>query len=99
MPAEAAQRGRAEPGFATGTRWLLVTMCLAVLLAQVDTSVVNLAMRAIGAGLRAGVGSMQWVLDAYNVAYAALLLTGGLLADLFGRKRLFILGCTGFPGG
>lgn len=76
-----------------------MTMCLAVLLAQVDTSVVNLAMRAIGAGLRAGVGSMQWVLDAYNVAYAALLLTGGLLADLYGRKRLFILGCVVFTGG
>jgi DHA2 family methylenomycin A resistance protein-like MFS transporter len=99
MPVEAAQRGRAASGFATGTRWLLVTMCLAVLLAQVDTSVVNLAMRSIGAGLRAGVGSMQWVLDAYNVAYAALLLTGGLLADLYGRKRLFILGCAVFTGG
>ncbi len=99
MPVEAARRTRTESAFGTGTRWLLVTMCLAVLLAQVDTSVVNLAMRAIGAGLHAGVGSMQWVLDAYNVAYAALLLTGGLLADLYGRQRLFILGSAIFTSG
>jgi len=83
----------------SGKRWLLGTMCLAVLLAQVDTSVVNLAMRAIGAGLQAGVGGMQWVLDAYNVAYAACLLTGGLLADLYGRRRLFLCGSMVFTAG
>lgn len=78
---------------------LLATMCLAVLLAQVDTSVVNLAMRSIGASLHGAVASMQWVLDAYNVSYAALLLTGGLLADLYGRRRLFLLGSAVFTGG
>jgi DHA2 family methylenomycin A resistance protein-like MFS transporter len=83
----------------TRQRLLLVTMCLAVLLAQVDTSVVNLAMRSIGAALDAGVTSMQWVLDAYNLAYAVLLLTGGLLADLYGRRRLFLLGTAIFTGG
>jgi hypothetical protein len=76
MLEEADQHTLTEAGRETGTRWLLVTMCLAVLLAQVDTSVVNLAMRVIGTGLRAGVGSMQWVLDAYNVVCAALLLGG-----------------------
>ena len=78
---------------------LLLTLCLAVVIAQVDTSVVNLAMRAIGSGLRAGVGGMQWVLDAYNVAYAAFLLTGGLLADLYGRRRLFLFGSMVFTVG
>jgi EmrB/QacA subfamily drug resistance transporter len=74
-------------------------MCLAVLLVQVDTSVVNLATRAIGEALHAGVMGLQWVLDAYNVAYAALLLTGGLLADLCGRRRLFLYGTAVFTVG
>ncbi len=81
------------------TGWLLATLCLAVLLAQVDTSVVNLAVHAIGTHLRAGVGGLQWVLDGYNLAYAMLLLTGGLLADLYGRRRLFIAGAAIFAGG
>ena len=79
--------------------WLLFTMCLAVLLAQVDTSVVNLAVRSIGRDLHASVAGLQWVLDGYNVAYALLLLTGGLLADLYGRRRLFLLGTAIFTGG
>src|SRR6478752_5863562 len=78
-----------QPDTRSGSQGLLMTMCLAVLLVQVDTSVVNLATRAIGEALHAGVMGLQWVLDAYNVAYAAMLLTGGLLADLYGRRRLF----------
>ncbi len=83
----------------SGSRFLLMTMCLAVLLVQVDTSVVNLATRAISEALHAGVMGLQWVLDAYNIAYAALLLTGGLLADLYGRRRLFLYGTAVFTGG
>jgi MFS transporter, DHA2 family, methylenomycin A resistance protein len=83
----------------SGSQFLLMTMCLAVLLVQVDTSVVNLATRAIGEALHAGVMGLQWVLDAYNIAYAALLLTGGLLADLYGRRRLFLCGTAVFTGG
>ncbi len=82
-----------------GKGWLLVALCLAVLLAQVDTSVVNLATRAIGAGFGAGVAGLQWVLDAYNLAYTVLLLTGGLLADLYGRRRIFLSGAATFVGG
>ena len=99
MLRHADQQVLADACSESSKRWLLGTMCLAVLLAQVDTSVVNLAMRAIGSGLQAGVGGMQWVLDAYNVAYAAFLLTGGLLADLYGRRRLFLLGSMVFTGG
>lgn len=74
----------------------LVTLCLAVLIAQVDTTVVNLATHPIGDYFHAGVSRIQWVLDAYNLTYAALLLTGGLLADLYGRRRLFMTGATIF---
>ena len=82
-----------------GKPWVLVTMCVAVLLAQVDTSVVNLAVHSIGSALRASVSGLQWVLDAYNLTYALLLLTGGLLADLYGRRRLFLIGAAVFTGG
>jgi MFS transporter, DHA2 family, methylenomycin A resistance protein len=93
------QRCTTQSDTRSGSAGLLMTMCLAVLLVQVDTSVVNLATRAIGEALHAGVMGLQWVLDAYNIAYAALLLTGGLLADLYGRRRLFLCGTAVFTGG
>jgi len=74
------------------TTLILLTMSLGVLVAQIDTSVVNLAVKQIGAGLDAGVTTLQWVVDAYNLIYASLLLTAGTLADLFGRRRIFALG-------
>jgi EmrB/QacA subfamily drug resistance transporter len=77
--------------------WLaLSTLCFAVLIAQVDTSVVNLAVKPIGAHFGAGVAALQWVVDSYNLAYAVLLLTGGLLADLYGRRLIFITGAAVF---
>src|SRR5262249_26124930 len=63
-----------------------------------DTSVVNLAVKPIGAHFGAGVASLQWVVDSYNLAYAVLLLTGGLLADLYGRRLIFITGAAVFTG-
>ncbi len=74
----------------------LLTLCLAVLVAQIDTAVVNLATRAIGADLKAGIGALQWIVDSYNLVYAVLLLTGGLLADLYGRRRIFMAGAGVF---
>jgi EmrB/QacA subfamily drug resistance transporter len=74
----------------------LLTLCLAVLVAQLDTAVVNLGTHRIGAYFHASVGALQWVVDAYNLTYAVLLLTGGLLADLIGRRRIFILGAAIF---
>lgn len=84
-------------GAATRRRWLtLTTLCLAVLVAQVDTAVVNLATRPIGEYFTASVGELQWVVDSYNLVYAVLLLTGGLLADLYGRRRIFMIGAAIF---
>jgi EmrB/QacA subfamily drug resistance transporter len=84
-------RRRDTPGAMT-----LLTLCLAVLVAQVDTAVVNLATRAIGDHFSAGVIALQWVIDSYNLVYAVLLLTGGLLADLYGRRRIFMIGAALF---
>ncbi len=77
----------------------LVTLCLGVLIAQIDTSVVNLAVRPIGDALGVGVAALQWVVDGHNLAYALLLLTGGLLGDLYGRRRIFVAGVAVFSLG
>lgn len=74
------------------TTAVLVTMCLGVLLAQLDSSVVFLGLKEIGNDLHASISQMQWVLDSYNLVYAAFLLTGGALGDLYGRRRVFACG-------
>ena len=74
--------------------WVLLTLCLGVLVAQVDTSVVNLAVQPIGAAFGASVAALQWVLDGYNLSYAVLLLSGGLAADLYGRRLVFQAGAA-----
>src|SRR5262245_43080030 len=70
----------------------LFTMSLGVFIAQLDSQVVNLAIKQIGSDLSAGINELQWVLDSYNLFYATLLLTGGTLGDLYGRTRVFATG-------
>ena len=65
-----------------GKTVVLFTMCLGVFIAQLDSQVVNLAIKQIGADLKADISRLQWVMDAYNLFYATLLLTGGTLGDL-----------------
>ena len=78
---------------------VLTATCLGVFLAQLDTSVVNLALNHIGTELGSSVTQLQWVVDGYNLAYAAFLLTGGTLGDVFGRRRLFMIGVVLFTAG
>ncbi len=85
-----------HPNAVPRKRLVLCVLSMAVLVAQIDTAVVNLAVRPIGQFFHAGVGPLQWVIDAYNLAYATLLLTGGLLADLYGRRRAFVSGAVVF---
>jgi DHA2 family methylenomycin A resistance protein-like MFS transporter len=80
-------------------RLTLIATSLGVLFAQIDTSVVNLAVKSIAADLHAGVSAMQWVIDSYNLVYASLLLSGGTLGDLYGRRRMFLLGIALFVVG
>jgi MFS transporter, DHA2 family, methylenomycin A resistance protein len=77
----------------------LGTLCLAVLIAQLDTSIVNLAVQPIGRYFAASVAELQWIIDGYNLSYAVLLLTGGLLADLYGRRLVFMTGAAVFVMG
>ena len=89
-----AEYSRSATDVPTRHKSVLLTLCLGVLVAQVDTSVVNLAIHPIAGTFDAGVGALQWVLDGYNLTYAILLLTGGLLADLYGRRRIFRTGAA-----
>ena len=91
--------GAAHLARGTQRRLILFTMCLGVLIAQIDASVVNLALAPIGADLRVPVSVLQWVIDAYNLVYACLLLTSGTLSDLYGRRRIFMLGVAIFAIG
>ena len=84
------------PGAHARNRLTLPVLCAAVLIAQIDSSVANLATRPISEDFSAGIGALQWVIDSYNLVYASLLLTGGLLGDLIGRKRVFMAGAALF---
>jgi MFS transporter, DHA2 family, methylenomycin A resistance protein len=77
---------------ASSTAFVLLAMCLGVFIAQLDSSVVYLGVRTISAALNASITQAQWMLDIYNLVYAALLMTGGALGDIFGRRRIFVIG-------
>lgn len=77
----------------------LLAVCLGLFLVQLDTTAVNLALPSVGRQVGGDVSTLSWVMDAYNLAYAALLLTGGTLGDRYGRRRLFRVGVTTFVVG
>lgn len=73
--------------------WLvLLVLCAAIFMLLLDTTIVNVAQREIQLGLGASLSEIQWVLDSYILTYAVLLLSFGRMGDVFGRKRMFILG-------
>ncbi len=91
------QTGRAEHGVGDPRRWLALPVLLTgAFLPILDFNVVNLALPAIRENLGATSGEVQFVISAYAATYAVFLITGGRLGDLFGRKRMFVLGVTGF---
>ncbi len=78
-------------------RWLaLGAVMTALFMVLLDISIVNVAIPAIRSNLAANNADIQFVVAGYGLAYAVLLITGGRLGDIFGRKRLFMLGMSGF---
>ncbi|HTJ26747.1 MAG TPA: MFS transporter [Candidatus Limnocylindria bacterium] len=77
----------------------LIVACTGVLLAQIDTSVVNLAVHRIHAAFGGDPGALRWVIDGYNLTYAAAILSAGALGDRLGRRRMFLVGTAVFAGG
>jgi EmrB/QacA subfamily drug resistance transporter len=77
-------------------RWTLAVVCAATAILMLDIAVVNTALSAIAADLDTGLHGLQWVVDAYTLALAAVVLTAGSLADRFGRRRAFAFGLVVF---
>src|SRR5262245_53475681 len=78
-------------------RWLtLVILLLAAFMNLLDVSIVNIAVPSIQRDLGASYADVQWALAGFTLAYALVLITGGRLGDIFGRKRLFLIGVAGF---
>lgn len=75
---------------------VLFTCCLALLLVSIDGTIVNVALPLVREELGARVASLQWVVGAYLLTLGSLLLLAGVLADRYGRKRIFMLGLTIF---
>lgn len=74
----------------------LLTACLAVLILPASLTGTSVAIPQINAELNPGLVELQWVINAYNLTFAAFMLISGSLADILGRKRVFIFGTTLF---
>ena len=94
---EGAIRGGAGPSRSSATGvWVLVATILGSSMVFIDGTVVNVALPALQAGLNATVTDVQWVVESYALFLAALLLVGGSLGDLYGRRRVFTVGTVLF---
>jgi len=77
-------------------RWVLTATVLGSAIAAIDSTVVGIALPAIGRNFSLPVSSLQWVVTAYLVTLAGLLLVGGALGDRYGRRRVFVIGVVWF---
>ena len=78
-------------------RWLiLVVLAIAQLMVVLDATVINIALPSAQKALHFSNTDRQWVVTAYMLAFGSLLLLGGRLSDLFGRRLMFITGLIGF---
>src|SRR5258707_2981305 len=72
--------------------WTLAATSLGLIVVQLDITIVNVALPHIGAQLGAAVGGLQWVVDAYTLAFAGLLLSAGAVGDRLGARGTYLLG-------
>ncbi|MFL5858090.1 MAG: MFS transporter, partial [Solirubrobacteraceae bacterium] len=76
--------------------WTLGAMCFALFMIMLDNTVVNVALPSIQRDLGASLSSLEWTVNAYTLTFAVLLVTGGRLGDIFGRRRMFLFGVVTF---
>jgi len=72
--------------------WLLCATSFGFVVVQLDVTIVNVALPQIGSHLHAGVAGLQWVVDAYTLSFAALLISAGVIGDRFGSRRAYLAG-------
>ncbi|MEV2190257.1 MFS transporter [Streptomyces phaeochromogenes] len=98
---EGARKGTPDKADAPSSAkrwWILSIIAIAQLMVVLDATIVNIALPSAQADLGFSDGNRQWIVTAYALAFASLLLLGGRLADLFGRKPVFLIGVAGFAG-
>ena len=93
-----AGEGVVDPGQRGNKWWTLIAVCLGTFMLLLDITIVNVALPDIQRALQASFPDLQWVVDAYALTLAAFLLTGGSLADMYGRRRLYMIGLVVFTG-
>jgi EmrB/QacA subfamily drug resistance transporter len=76
--------------------WALGAMCFALFMIMLDNTVVNVALPSIQRSLNASTASLEWTVNAYTLSFAVLLVTGGRLGDIFGRRKMFLAGVVIF---
>ena len=102
-PSGGSRRGREPlmPAITEENRkwWTLGAMCFALFMVMLDNTVVNIALPAIRAQFHASISNLSWTVNAYTLVFGVLLVTGGRLGDVFGRKRMFLAGVVVFTLG
>ena len=76
--------------------WTLFAVSFGLFMIMLDNTVVNVALPSIRSSLHIGQSELEWIVDGYALSFATFMLTGGKLADLFGRRRMFIVGLAIF---
>src|SRR2546428_10005814 len=76
--------------------WTLGAMCFALFMIMLDNTVVNVALPSIQRDLHASISSLEWTVNAYTLTFAVLLVTGGRVGDIFGRRPMFPFGVVVF---
>jgi len=86
----------AEPEYGARSSWLLVVCCVAQFMVILDLSIVNVALPSIQSALAFSSADLQWVVDAYAIAFAGFLMLGGRVVDSFGQRRTFAIALFAF---
>ena len=77
--------------------WTLAAMCFALFMVMLDNTVTNVALPSIQRTFDASLSSLEWTINAYTLTFAVLLVTGGRLGDIFGRRKVFLIGVVSSP--
>ena len=98
QPTREARTGREDRGQRGNKWWTLVAVCLGTFMLLLDITIVNVALPDIQRALHSSFADLQWVVDAYALTLASFLLTAGSLADMYGRRVLYLIGLVVFTG-